>query len=286
MAAWTEGSRKIAWLDTSNMDLDLYETYDHGFSFAICGPQDAKGTTPQVTPWLHCRDYFQDYVWAAIHGEKLKPEEKTAYGVDGKLPISWDPFAVLTADPDCKGDKFLKEMQASTTFLRWFERQMGLKRTKAFTVSNPKRGWGRRVVLLEASAVWLRAAPLTSMFTLLARVGMVHSPDEHPADTIAAVMERRRAATRDEDADTLREALPAIAKLGTRRGRLRYFDKNPTVNYPGEVDISDFHHHFGIASFADGQTGHWLGRGRFLRERGLTEAQRAARAVETIRAWR
>lgn len=286
MAAWTEGSRKIAWLDTSNLDLDLYETYDDGFAFAICGKCNSKGVTPQVTPWLHCRDYFQDYVWAALHGEKLGHEEKVAYGLEGNAPISWDPFAVLMADPEAQADKFLKSMEASRTFLRWFERQMGLKRTRAFTVSNPKRGWGRRVVLFEASPVWLRAAPLTSMFTLLARVGMVHLPTEHPAETLAAVMERRRPATRGEDAETLREAMPAIAKLGTRRGRLRYFDKDPVANYPAEVDISDFHHHFGIASFADGQTGHWLGRSRFLRERGLTDVQRATKALDTIRTWR
>lgn len=286
MEIWLEGSKKIKWKKFNRDKMDLYETHENGFAYSICGAEDADGQIPQASPWLHCRDYFQDYMYAGLHAEKLSEELRKAYGITDKMPVSFDPFWVLVGDEDADPLEMRRMVRASKEFLNIFEKRMGLKRTKVYTVSNPKRGMGRKVYLYRASAVWARAAPLTSMFTLLARVGMVHSFGDHPATTMGLVISRKKNMVRGEDVTTLQEALPAIVKLASRGGRGRYFSTDPVANYPGEVSIDDFHHHFGIASFADGQTDSFLPGSRFPKERALTIEQRAEKALRTAREWR
>lgn len=285
MAAGTDGERKIGWLDMDKLvGLDLSESYEDGFSYALCGSPAEDGTVPQATPSVRCRDYVQNYIWATIHAEKAHKGDLKGLGLGGQPRMSMDRLRVVLADDEVDRSYFLPAVGRSLAMLHWFEKGMGLLRTKSFAVANPRRGYARRCVLLDASGVWLRASPLTSMFTLLVRLGLVHSRNRHPADTFKKILEGEAKPRRADDVDTLRDALPAIAKLAKRRGRLRYFSKIQAENYPFSVDVDDFHHHFGIASFADGQCGYYLKNHRFAVPLGMDAGQRAKKAISDLRA--
>jgi hypothetical protein len=225
---------KIKWaLQTGSAQI-----YNNGVEMALCSKDNE-----QIGPFVFCKDFFQD----AIKGY-LNKTKSSIYG------YSYDPHSMPAIDlknirillRNTGDSNFLEKVEGVKDLLQQVESEMGLTLTEMTVCGEPTDKSG--VVLLIGDGAWLRSPASLSMYTLLARNGLVHKPGTHFTKTIQDIIEGKTQGGQRNDGTYLKFGKPGM-DLIMELGIDKVFGQNIEDNYKNTVPTGTIHHHGGIVAF-------------------------------------
>lgn len=217
------------------------QIYSSGVEVALCSDDNE-----QIGPFVFCKDFFQDAIVAFLH--------KTTCSIYG---YSYDPstmpacpqkeLKVLIAD---SGDAALEsKIPGVLDLLNQVEKQLGVTLTTIHKCEKPPEKYAKcGIFLMVADKIWMHAPPLLSMWTLLARNGLMHKPGEKWGDTIQEIIDGKRTAAQKNDKVYLTFGKPGI-DLVMAKGITAVFGDDMKNNYPKGQAGHTMHHWSGIVSF-------------------------------------
>lgn len=101
-------------------------------------------------------------------------------------------------------------------------------------------------VVFEGSGVWMNSPPLISLYALLIRIGLTHTPGSDVATTIKGVIKGTHKCSLS-DVQQLKSATNGIDKLVTK-GYRKFFFIDPAKNFPSKSE--GLMHSSGIVGFS------------------------------------
>lgn len=221
------------------------QIYSSGVELAL-----VSADNEQIGPFVYCKDFFQDAIrgfvndissgiWGYTYDPKKQP------------PIDLKKVRVLLAhdkDPD-----FLKKVPALVDLLNQIEKKMGLSLTTATIVNDPPAKYKSGVVMLVGDGAWLRSSASLSMYTLLARNGLVHKSGTPFNKTLEDIMSGKLPAGQKNDGTYMKYGKPGI-DLIIAKGIDEVFGTDTKANYKASVPTHTIHHYGGIVAFGSGKT--------------------------------
>lgn len=221
------------------------QIYSSGVELAL-----VSANNEQIGDFVYCKDFFQDAIKGFVNDI---PSGIYGYTYDPKKqpPIDLENVRVLLAHD--KDKDFLEKVPAVVDLLNQIEKQMGLTLTKATVVGNPPDKYKSGVVLLVGDGAWLRSSASLSMYTLLARNGVVHKLGTDYNKTINDIIDGKLPAGQRNDATYMKFGKPGI-DLIIKDGITKVFGKSLEANYLATIPTGTFHHYGGIVAFGSGKT--------------------------------
>lgn len=230
---------KINWLKHGQK---LCQIYSKGVEFAL-----VSDDYNQCIPFVMCRDWLQDAIYGTIYnkevgiyGFKYDPSKMP------KVDLNKTRIVVVNSQDDSIGTK----AESVIDFINQFERHLKLERTKAVVISDVpakyKKGGG---IYFEGSKKWMMAPPMISLYTLLIRVGFVHTIGETWRETVNKLIEGKIAPYQTHDSNYLKTAIEGIDNIMTI-GYRPFFFGDVEKNYPEGIDMSSLHNNSGIVSMS------------------------------------
>lgn len=244
-------TRKVEW----SKDWSLAEVYSGGLQMALCSPPNEEGVYKKATPFVTCKDFFQDATQAFHLGEecdifdfKYDPKKHPA--------LSFDRTRIMignTADKELGG-----KVAGVLDFVNQFEKKIKLIRTQAFKCDPTPAKWEKSsgVYLFEGSGRWMIAPPMISLYTLLLRCGFVHKVGDDFDKTCKEIIDgklevgskgKRNAGCYDDI--YLRDSQAGIKAL-LEHGYARLFYKDSAKNFPKKIDTDTMHDRCGIVGWS------------------------------------
>ena len=225
---------KIVWMDQYSTG----QIYSNGVEMALCSKKNE-----QIGPFVFCKDFFQDAikghlngVESGIWGYKYNPKKQP--------PIDLDNIRILLRNTS--DAQFLKKVDGVKDLLNQIEKKMGLELTKVYECESPPNKSG--VALLVGDGSWSRSSVSLSMYTLLARNGLVHEIGSPFQKTINSIIEGKKKGGQQNDGLYLKYGKPGV-DLILELGIDKVFGKKTAANYLGNVPTSTIHHFGGIVAF-------------------------------------
>lgn len=232
----------VQWLKSSSTG-HIGQIYSSGIEFCFVSDDNR-----QCHPFVYCKDFLQD----AVHGH-LHNKRASIYGFSydpaSKPPISLKRTRIALAN---KSDKaFASRIPAMLEFLNYFAKQLKLKRTRAYEVTNPPKKYGSGVFVTIGSPRWMNSPPLLSMYSLLMRVGLAHTVGADPMTTLEGVASGKVKPYQANDRTQLAGALKGIREI-LKVGYRKFFYIDTEKNYPKGAVIDTMHNSCGIVGFSSG----------------------------------
>jgi len=256
-----DNSVEIGWLSYKN---GLSQVYNSGLEYSFVS-KDNK----QCCPFVYCKDFLQDALMAVHHQCPVN-----IYGFE-YIAQSCEPICsekTRIAITNAKDSKFSEKIPAMLHFLRQVERKLKLIRTTSLRVNNPPSKYAKcGVFLLEGSSRWMLSPPMISMYSLLIRIGFVHTIGDSYEKTIENVAKGTVNPYQSNDKVQIEKAKSGIEKI-LKYGYAKLFWKDIVKNYP-KVNTSSMHNYFGIMAFSEPknpykQPKHWH---RKIEDKAVTE---------------
>lgn len=232
-------SVKIEWFTQKQ---NLSEIYSSGMQYSLVN-QDGK----QCCPFCHCKDYFQDAVWATLHGKST-----SIYG------FSFDPATNPPLDMEntrmlltnSKDNKFLEKIENMLDFINQVEDIFDFRNTTAKVVENPEAKYKTCGIIETCSSHrWMRSPVLLSIYTLLLRVGFSHTKGNNWQDTIKGMISGKIAQYQTNDKGYLQQSIEGLEYI-LKAGYKNIFYVQPKFNYPEKADVNSIHNRSGIVAFS------------------------------------
>lgn len=219
---------------------------------ALVGKKE-DGTLAQATPFVLCKDYFQDAVNAQLNN---KPQSVYGFSYDPSVnpPVMVDRIRLAVGNA---ADTTLSEKIPNIIdLLNQAERKLKLIRSKAFIpeTSYPKYENKGGTFIIEGSIKWMLAPPMISLYTLLTRLGLTHTVGKDFWESLKDITENKTAVytsgtSGSNDVGYLKTAMPTIKRI-FEYGYGKIFYLNAKDNYPNNVSIERLHNSFGIVGLA------------------------------------
>lgn len=218
------------------------QIYSSGLELSLCS-DDNK----QVGTFVYCKDFFQDAIVASIH--KM---ECDVYGYKyspGKMPdVPKENLKILmtnSMDPNLE-----KKMENVVDFINQFEEKLGLNKTVVEKCENPMEKYKKcGIFLLTGDKRWMTAPPALSMWTLLARTGVVHTKGEQSQNTIRKIIEGGLTPAQKNDKVFIEYGKNGM-DLIMEKGVEGCFGTDMVANYPKQHAGHTMHHYSGIVSYS------------------------------------
>lgn len=233
--------RTVAWKRPAP-EGRILQWYRKGLEYAL-----VSNDYQQCNEFVWCKDFLQDIIQAAIQ-KRVANIYHFLYDPRISPPPCLDRVRLIVAND--KDKKFREKIPGCLDFINQVEASMGMKRSFARECWSPPEKYEKGGVwMFEGSRRWIIAPPMLSLYTLLLRVGFVHTPGKSFRKTIEAVKVGLIKPYQNNDRDQLRTAEPAIEKI-MRVGDRKVFYRDMRDNYPSHIDIETMHNEMGIAAFA------------------------------------
>ena len=255
--------KTIEWYNGSKQE--LRQAISSGVEFAFVSPDNK-----QVSPFAYCKDYLQDAVQGYIHKQK-----KSIYG------FTYDPkvHATIATKKTClliansKDFNFGSKMPNCLDFLHQIESHLKMRKTKVEQCENPPLQYIRcGVWYIDGSARWIKSPPMISMYTLLIRIGFVHTIGENYKKTIDDIISGVKIPYMDCDKCRLKDAKKGIDKI-LKTGDRVIFGSKIKSNYPAVIKTPTMHNNLGIGGFSLGRTKKYIPFWHAEKEKELENVQ-------------
>lgn len=243
-----EGYRRFISWKPSAPNAKVLQIYSKGLEYALVS-KDYE----QCHPFVWCKDFLHDVIFAAVHYmwfEVYKFKYNPQYD---PLPCL-DRVRLLLAN--AKDRHFAAKIPAVLDFVNQIEDRLKMKPTFARECWFPPEGYEKSgVFMFEGSRRWIAAPPMLSLYSLLLRVGFVHTPGTPFMNTIKAVINADTKPYQRKDHRWLQTVAPALEKI-LRLGDRRIFGAGGDIkrNYPARLQIETIHNRLGIVGFAADMT--------------------------------
>ncbi len=245
-------SRDVLWHPRT---LKISQIPKKGLEYAF-----VSGGYAQIHQLVWCKDFMQDVVFGYIHKKRV---DIYGFSYDPKScpPLYLDKTRVmLNSYKDLNFEhKVLVNLQ---DFLHQVEDRLKMSRTSFEKVANPPHHYRRTgVFLLNSSKRWMKAAPMVSLYTLLLRTGLLHTPGDDFLETLRKVREREIHGYFDserkfgeKDCHLLTEGqrgIETILRYGDRKLFFADIKKNYPVRFNGlKTSIYTVHDGWGLLGFS------------------------------------
>lgn len=232
--------RYVTWQKSKNR-ADIWQIYSKGMEFAFL-----SANNEQCNQFVWCKDFLQDMIYATLHKKWVDIYQFKFSPYTDPLP-SLEKIKLLVANAN--DSKLGKKVHNSLDMLNQVEDRLGIKRSILRECWLPPESYKKGGVwMFEGSKRWLNAPPMLSLYSLLIRVGCVHTVGENFEKTIDEIISGNIKPYQKKDALWLKHAKPGIEKI-LRIGDRRIFYRSIKDNYPN-LDIDVIHNQLGITGFA------------------------------------
>lgn len=235
-------------------DYHTAQIYSMGYEFAFMSQKSAEDPYEQATPFVYCKDFLHDAVWAFLNKTSVNIYGfKYDHAKNPPLVTKRTVLAFRNTQFKKKPKDFHGKREACLEFLQKIDRMLGFRPTEIHEVENPDGPtW-----LIIADKGWQHAPTMISLFTLLVRVGCYHTPGAEVSETLDAAEKGKikiggstgYAGNRDGNyVKSSRKGIEVILKHG-----LDVFYKKQKDNYPESLRKNGLHDNYGIVNFTAGR---------------------------------
>lgn len=232
--------RYINWKKDTRAE--IYQIYSKGMEFAFLSADNE-----QCNQFIWCKDFLQDMIYACLH-EKWIDIYQFKYSPYTDPQPCMDKIRLLVANAN--DSKFRKKIPNSLDLVNQVEERLGIKKSILRECWLPPENFRKSGVwLFEGSKRWLNSPPMLSFYSLLIRVGCVHTVGVSFEKTIDDVINGDIKSYQKKDALWLKHAKPGIEKI-LRIGDRRIFFRSIKENYPNYLHIDVIHNQLGITGFS------------------------------------
>lgn len=218
------------------------QVYTGGLQYALVSPGEK-----QCSPFVYCKDFLQDAVQAYLLNMR-RNIYRFVYDPKEHEPVDLRATRILLGN---SSDCYMSEkIPGCLDFINQFEEKLKIRKSQVFECLNPpKRYQNSGVWLFESSRRWIKSPPMLSLYTLLLRLGFVHTLGNDFTQTMKGVRVGKILAYQEQDRSQLKYAQKGIDRI-LKFGDRRIFHRNIAQNYPRRVSISVMHNNCGIVGFA------------------------------------
>lgn len=232
--------KNIKWKE-SQPKQKIIQIYIKGIEYALVSRDNV-----QCHDFVWCKDFLHDVVYSCVN---KKPFEIYHFKYNPHIDPnpSLDKIRLLVTNP--KDKDFSLGLLDCIDFLNQIESKLKIKKTSVRRCKSPPKGYESGVFLLEGSKRWLCAPPMISLYSLLIRMGFMHSTPDNFMHTIQKIKLGALKPYQKFDKKWLLEAnraLDLILKLGDKK----VFSTDVKRNYPKNLPIDIVHNRLGIMGFA------------------------------------
>ena len=204
----------------------------------------------QCHPFVFCKDFLQDCIYAHVNS---KTASIFGFSYNPKTMAKIDMENTRIAVANSKDSSIGKKIDNVLDFINQFCKKLKLKRSKVFTCSNPPLKYRGGVYVLCGSGMWMNSPPLISLYSLLIRLGFVHTKGEDCIETINKILKGTIKPYQSSDTLQLMQAKNGIDKI-LKLGYRKFFYKDIKKNYPERVPVGTMHGSCGIVGFSQNCT--------------------------------
>jgi len=232
--------RSIIWLKP-NKKAVISQIYSKGMEFAFAS-QDYQ----QCHQFVFCKDFLQDIIFANIHQKWVSIYDFNYSPYIDPRPCL-DKIRILVTNAN---DSRLKiKIYNSLDILNQVEERLGIKKSLLRECWLPPENYRKSGIwMFEGSKRWINSPPMLSLYSLLIRVGCVHTIGVNFEKTINDIIDGKIKPYQKKDALWLKHAKPGIEKI-LRIGDRKIFYRDIKENYPN-LDIDVIHNQLGITGFS------------------------------------
>lgn len=251
--------RKIQWHPKS---LKISQIPKDGMEFAFVS-EDYK----QIHQLVWCKDFMQDAIFAFVNKQAI---EIYGFKYDPALdpPIFMDKTRMLICN--WKDQEFeTKLLKNCRDFINQFETALGFEELTTFEKClNPPPIYRKSgVFIINASKRWMIAPPMVSLYTLLLRIGVVHTLNQKFMTTLEQIQSGSlkpynwKPDTKgkygndhtENDADFLKNGWLGMNRILVEKDT-KIFHKKIESNYPEKIRVYGIHENSGLGCFSQGYT--------------------------------
>jgi len=214
----------------------LSEIYHAGFQLAFVSPD-----LEQCHPWVLCKDFMTDALWADLHKKKASIYGFT-YDPAKDPKLTRTKTVVVVRNRQKTAEVFCKEIKLSIKFINCLEERMGFKPSKAEQVECGKDGC---VWMITGDKKWMHAPPVFSLYSLYLRVGCFYDGKGRLHQAVRDFKKN----VKHNDAGYLKTSRKL--RLLLLQSGLTIFKDKKEDNYPKSADIHEIHNQWGIVNAAN-----------------------------------
>jgi hypothetical protein len=231
--------KRIEWYTNKQT---LYQVYRSGLEYAFVS-KDNK----QVCPFVYCKDFLQDAIQGHLHQVK-RSIFGFVYDPSKHCPLTTEKTRLLLA---CSSDgHFRYKIPRCLDFVNQVELKLRMRLTIATECAKqPLQYYAGGIWLLEGSRRWMVSPPMISLYTLLLRIGFVHTIGRPYEDTLINIITKHVAPYQNKDRKQLIEAMDGIKRI-LKHGDRKIFHRDIKANYPANIPVRIMHNKLGIVGFS------------------------------------
>ncbi len=240
-------SIQVQWLIARESEKPrIVQIYRQGLEYSLLSADNR-----QCCYFVWCKDFLQDAIQGSLYKTK-KEIYKFHYDPATQPPVCLEKTRILLTN--ARDFTFGSKIPQCLDLLHQIEKQMGLRKTVVYQCENPSRKYKKcGVYCFEGSRLWQIAPPMLSFYTLLIRIGFIHTKGASWAATTSKLVNGIIDPYQSEDDEQFSDAKPGIQKI-LRYGPRRIFNRDIRINYPEKLNIETMHNDMGIVAFSGGDT--------------------------------
>lgn len=219
----------------------IIQVYKKGIEYALVSDDDV-----QCHDFVWCKDFLHDVIHSCVNKKSFE-----IYNFKYNPCIDPNPslgkIKLLVANP--KDKDFSNKIFDCLDFLNQIESKLKIKNTIIRKCKSPPQGYDN-VFIFEGSKRWIAAPPMVSLYSLLIRMGFLHSPTDSFIYTIQKLKLGAIKPYQKFDKRWFLDAQKAF-DLILKFGDKKIFSNNINKNYPKSLSIDLIHNRLGIIGFAN-----------------------------------
>lgn len=239
--------RKIDWYLTEEM---LNQVYRAGLEYAF-----VSRNFKQVCPFVLCKDFLQDALQSYLCGVRCQIHG-FVYDPQFHKPIYTKRLRLIIA---CSKDRHFRDRITNMLdFLHQIEDILHIKKTTVRECADvPEKYKAGGIWLLESHKRWMISPPMLSMYTLMLRIGLVHTIGDEADFSMLKVQMGFTKGYQRYDKGQMKAAQKGVDRI-LRLGDKKIFSNNMKENYSPFVPLKYMHNYMGIVGFSKKYTKHYM----------------------------
>lgn len=235
----------------------ISQIYSRGLEYTMLNSKNEM-----LLPWVFCKDFLSDLVWASIHKKKASIYGIEYNGVDSPMPMKGARIGLRNSD--ISAEDFTKGVKNSVRLVNDFFALTGkfpnmkIAGTEKFHIEKQVYKDGRyqkvendsEIVVVKVPHKFLSAPPLMSLLTMLLRCGIYYGEkSSEPLDYLKKMVFDKWDNIEPNDKQYTKKSWKFIYGL-TYKGVRSFIRFTPRDNWPTSATINKIHEKTGIRSYA------------------------------------
>ena len=234
-------NRYIDWKPVP-VNSKILQIYSKGLEYAL-----VSSDYEQCHSFIWCKDFLHDVIYATLHNKWFEVYKFKFNPVVDPTPCLDRIRLLLT---NSKDKKFADKIPAVLDFINQIEERLKIKKSIVRQCWMPPEPYQKAgVFLFEGSRRWIQAPPMLSLYSLMLRIGFVHTKGDPFMKTLEGVKSGDIKPYQRKDGQWFKTVEPAFQKI-LRVGDRRIFHRDIQLNYPSHMQIDSIHNRLGIMGFA------------------------------------